>query len=86
MSYGRHPIADATKDPQRMTPIGDRYRTWRTQAGITRERLATIADTSVATIYRLEADNDAPKVELLERLCTAVGHTLADLFADAEVS
>ncbi|MFD0985755.1 helix-turn-helix domain-containing protein [Methyloligella solikamskensis] len=64
--------------------IGDVLRRYRKNHNLTLSQLAAGANLSPATLSRIETGNIAASFESLERLCQAVGITLADLFAEVE--
>lgn len=64
--------------------IGDVIRRHRKALNLTLAELAAGADLSPATLSRVETGNIAASFESLERLCQALGLSLADLFAETE--
>ena len=65
--------------------VGTRVRQLRTQHKLSMEVLARRAETSVATISRLERANAYPKVETLIRIATELGTSVSYLLEDDEV-
>lgn len=66
-----------------ISTLGETVRARREAVGLTRERLAVAADTSVATLVRLENLGQAPGLELLERIAQALETTTSELLAEA---
>ncbi len=66
----RHPI-----DPT----VGQTIQRLREAQGLSQNRLAHLADTTPATIQRLEDGNRSTSFELVRRICRALGTSLAEL-------
>lgn len=55
----------------------------RRDLGLSRERLAVTADTSVSTIQRLERDGRVPSLDILARIARALSTTTGALLEEA---
>lgn len=62
--------------------IGARIRELRKSKNLTTRDLANMADISQPVISRLENNTRSADVELIKRICEAIGITLAEFFAD----
>lgn len=62
--------------------IGARIRDLRKSKNLTSRDLALLADISQPVISRLENNTRSADVELIKRICSALGISLADFFAD----
>ena len=62
--------------------VGDRIKRLREAAGLSKGRLAEKADLSPSYIGQLEAKIKQPTVEVISRICAALGITLAEFFAE----
>jgi DNA-binding XRE family transcriptional regulator len=63
-----------------LTP-GQLIRQARQAAGLPRERLAVMADTSVSTVVRLELYDRMPNLAILTTICDIVGVPIEDVAA-----
>jgi transcriptional regulator with XRE-family HTH domain len=63
-------------------PLGNRVRKRREELGLTRERLAIVADVSTSMIARLELSNRLPGTERLVRIARVLGISLDDELLD----
>lgn len=52
----------------------------RISQGLSREKLARLADTSTRTIVRIEREGADPGVSIVARIAVALGVSIADLF------
>jgi transcriptional regulator with XRE-family HTH domain len=59
--------------------FADRLRETRRSRGLTQAELAEKAHVTVSYIWRLESGGAAPGIDLVDRLATALGTTVADL-------
>ena len=62
--------------------VGLKIKTLRDASGFTKGKLATLSDVSATYIGQLEAESKQPTVEILSRICDALGITLSDFFAE----
>jgi transcriptional regulator with XRE-family HTH domain len=70
---------DRIEHAQVVRLFGVRLRELRTNRGMTQADLAERAQVTVTYIGRLEGGGAAPGIDLVERLATALGTTMADL-------
>lgn len=61
--------------------IGDRVRYFRTLANISNVKLAQMADLTPSQITKIETNVNNASVESLERICNAIGISLAEFFS-----
>lgn len=64
------------------TDVGPRLKAAREKAGISQYRLAKISGVSQAFISEIESGEKQPTTPVLAKLCSALGMSLADFFAD----
>lgn len=64
---------------------GQLIREGRTKAGLSRERLAVMADTSVSTIVRIELSDHVPSLRILTTICDLIGVPIADVASALKV-
>ncbi len=64
--------------------VGKNTKSYREQMTMTQAVLAEKVDTSVSTISRLEAGENLPKTETLEKIADVLNTTVSDLFVIAE--
>ena len=64
--------------------LGDELRTAREAAGMTQEELAFAAELDRTYISQLERDKKSPTIDVLFRLCDAMGVRLSELIARVE--
>lgn len=69
-----------------MTAVGTRIRQLRTEQKLSMEVLSRRAETSVATISRLERHNTFPAVETLARIARELDTSLSALFENEVAS
>jgi XRE family transcriptional regulator, fatty acid utilization regulator len=62
----------------------DELRRIRKERGLSQQRLADLANVDKVTIVHIENGKTSPKVETLEKLASALGVELADLFPKAQ--
>lgn len=62
----------------------DELRRIRKERGLSQQRLAEMANVDKVTIVHIEGGKVSPKVETLEKLATALGVEMADLFPKAQ--
>ena len=65
----------------RIFSCGDRIRELRQERGLSQERLALNADITPAYLGLVERGKKNPTVLTIERICTAMGISLADFFS-----
>lgn len=63
--------------------VGERLKELRSQLNVSKRRLAKLSGVALSFINEIEKGTKAPTVATLERLCDALGITLADFFAPA---
>lgn len=71
-------VADHAEDGD----VGPRLRALRERKGLTARQVAELADLTPAYLSRLENGRVSPTVATLARLLSAIGETMATLFAD----
>lgn len=64
--------------------IGDELRDARAAAGLTQEEVAARANVDRSYLSRLEHGHQSPTLDMLFRLCDALGCSAADLVARAD--
>ena len=64
--------------------LGEELRTARTEAGLTQEELAFEAEISRNYVSLLELNQKSPKVDVLFRVCEAMGISAAELIGRVE--
>ena len=64
--------------------LGDELRTAREAAGLKQEELAFAAELDRTYISQLERDKKSPTIDVLFRLCDAMGVRLSELIARVE--
>lgn len=62
--------------------ISARLRKIRESQNMSMYRLAKVSGVSSSFISRIESENRQPTTDVLERLCKALGITMADFFAE----
>lgn len=62
--------------------VASRLKELRTQREYSVYKLAKLSEISATYIHEIEDGKKQPTVEVLSRLCSALGITLADFFAD----
>lgn len=62
---------------------GKRLRQLRTSRHMSQEELALTADVTTVYVSQIEREIQNPTVQMIERLCAAMGYTLADFFCPA---
>lgn len=65
-----------------MLDYGQRIKYFRDVAGISANALAKNVCLDPTTIYKIEANDSKPSLGSLERICDALGISLADFFAE----
>lgn len=75
------PEADAARDPL-LLALGRRVRGLRARRGITRKRLAQLADVSERHLANLEAGDGNPSVLILAQVARALDSPIAELLGD----
>ncbi|MBS3938490.1 MAG: helix-turn-helix transcriptional regulator [Peptococcaceae bacterium] len=65
---------------------GQKIRELRKGAGLSANTLAKKVDLDPTTIYKMEAGVSKPSLDALERICAALGVTLAEFFTDEDPS
>ncbi len=63
--------------------IGNRIKEVRKQSGLTLKALSIMTGLSISYLSLLERDMNSPSVEHLNKVCTALGISLADLTSDS---
>lgn len=63
---------------------GSRIKKLRHTAGLSANALGKMVDLDPTTIYKMEAGTSKPSLDALERICAALGITLAEFFAEAD--
>jgi transcriptional regulator with XRE-family HTH domain len=63
-------------------PIGDRIKYFRTQKGITVNKLANMAGVSQSYLRDIELENKNPTVEFVYQLCKVLDISLKEFFND----
>jgi len=66
--------------------LGDEIRKARTKAGLTQEELAYVADVSRQYVSLLELNQKSPTVDVLIRLCSAMGVSAGKMITRVEKS
>ncbi len=62
--------------------IGQKIKILRTKAGLSTTNLANITGTSQSHITKIETGNSSLSISLLQRICSALGITLSEFFAE----
>ena len=62
--------------------IGKNLKKWRIEAGIKQEVLAEMIGVSVQTLSRYENGHRAPNADVLQKIATALGVSVAELLSD----
>lgn len=65
---------------------GELVRAARVKAGLSREKLAVLADVSMSTVVRLERSDQLPNAHALVRIAAGVGIAAADLLPHPEAA
>jgi HTH-type transcriptional repressor of puuD len=60
--------------------INVRLTRWRDHKGMTKSALAAAADTTPQAVDRIESGDSMPSIHMLERLCQAMGITMAQFY------
>jgi transcriptional regulator with XRE-family HTH domain len=63
-------------------PVGERIKYFRTQKGISTNKLANLSGISQSYLRDVELQNKNPSVEIVHLLCKALGITLSQFFDD----
>lgn len=66
--------------------VASRLKQIRESKGMSQYRLAKESGVAASAINKVEAGITNPTVELMERLCSALGVTLAEFFSDEQPS
>lgn len=62
--------------------IGARIKHFRQLTGLTGKALARMVNLDPSQIYKIESNTTKPSIDSLERICSALGITLAEFFAE----
>lgn len=65
-----------------MEGVGSRITKWRLQRGLSTNRLAKMAGIGQSTLREIELGIKQPTLPTLSRICSALGLTLAEFFAE----
>ncbi|WP_304459248.1 helix-turn-helix domain-containing protein [Alicyclobacillus sendaiensis] len=66
--------------------VAARLRQVRESRGISQYRLSKLSGVAASAINKVESGVTNPTVELMERLCSALGVTLSEFFSDEQPS
>ncbi|TDO90061.1 helix-turn-helix protein [Halanaerobium saccharolyticum] len=64
--------------------IGKRLKKYRNQRGLSQKRLSNHTGISQSFISSIESNKQSPTITTLERICRALGITIAEFFSEAD--
>jgi len=64
--------------------IGSRVIKWRESKGLSTYKLAKLSSVSQTYLREIEQGSKQPTVEIVDKICTALGITLSEFFADED--
>lgn len=66
--------------------VGSRVIKWRESKGLSTYKLAKLSGVSQTYLREIEQGSKQPTVEIVDKICTALGITLSEFFAEEEGS